>query len=368
MNLFRLEEYLTQYEFSAPYLLCCSDAESFSMQEIVALGSNDDQQLWQKLRLSYTETFGHPILRETIAKALYPNLLAENILCFAGAEEGIFASLYTLLNESDHAIVITPCYQSLLEIPLLKGATVTQIELKEEQQWRINIDEIKRAITKNTKCVVMNFPHNPSGQIISQEDQSALVRLCDGHGIWLFADEVYRLLGKPKMPWANPAAVTYNKGISLGVMSKAFGMAGLRIGWIACQDKKMLHTIKQMKDYLSICNSAPAEILSIIALNNKEAILKRNNDIVANNLGLLDVFFAEYKNLFSWVRSEGGCVGFVRYLADEPIEIFCKRAVEKAGVLLLPASIYDVKTNHFRIGFGRKNMHEALDAFRKFLQ
>ena len=132
---FKLEEYLTRYEFSAPYLLCCSDAESFSMQEIIDLGDSEDKKMWENLRLGYTETTGMPLLREQIAKSLYPTLNADNILCFAGAEEGIFAALNVLCGPSDHVIVLTPCYQSLLEIPASIGADVTSIALREENDW-----------------------------------------------------------------------------------------------------------------------------------------------------------------------------------------------------------------------------------------
>ncbi|MCS5707648.1 aminotransferase class I/II-fold pyridoxal phosphate-dependent enzyme [Candidatus Berkiella cookevillensis] len=367
MKAFKLEEYLTQYEFSSPYLLCCSDAESFTMQEIIALASPEDRKLWDDLRLHYTEPYGLPLLREEIAKSLYPDLTAENILCFAGAEEGIFASLYTLSEPGDHVIVLTPCYQSLLEISQLKGATVTQVLLREENHWCIDIKEIESAIQENTKCVIINFPHNPTGQVITQAALSELVALCDKHGIWLFSDEVYRLLGSPQEPWAEPAACKYPKALSLGVMSKAFGMAGLRVGWVACQDIELLHKIKKMKDYLSICNSAPAEVMSLIALKNKAKILDRNNKIVSDNLILLDQFMAEYQHLFSWQRPQGGCVGFVQYKGNESIDEFCEALIKKSGVLLLPASVYDYPSQYFRIGYGRKNMPEALERLKAFI-
>ncbi|MFN7881548.1 MAG: aminotransferase class I/II-fold pyridoxal phosphate-dependent enzyme, partial [bacterium] len=169
-------------------------------------------------------------------------------------------------------------------------------------------------------------------------------------------------------PWASPAACLYDKALSVGVMSKAFGMAGLRIGWIACQNKEILQKIEYMRHYTSMCNSAPAEILSIIALNNKDAILERNNKIVADNLNLLDQFFTEYSHLFEWVRPQGGCVGFVKYKGIGSIESFCERLVNKQNVLLIPASIYNYASNHFRIGFGRKNMPQCLDQLKEFLR
>lgn len=360
LNLFKLEEYLTQYEFSSPYLLCCSDAESFSMSEVIAIADKEEQDLWENLSLKYTEPFGHPLLRKTIAKAMYQKMESDNILCFAGAEEGIYCALQVLCELGDHVIVLTPCYQSLKEIPRTKGCEVTAIELKEENHWKINLEEIKQAIQSNTKCLVMNFPHNPTGQVISQEELTALVALLEQHGIWLFSDEVYRDLGMSQKPWAMTAADSYDRALSLGVMSKAFGMAGLRVGWVACQNKAIIHEIKRMKDYVSICNSAPSEVLSLIALRNKQHFLNRNNQIVCHNLALLDAFFLKYSDRFEWVKPQGGCVGFVRYLSDESVDVFCERLVKQHGILLMPASIYDFPSNHFRIGFGRRNMPEVL--------
>jgi aspartate/methionine/tyrosine aminotransferase len=368
MNIFKLEEYLARYEFSAKYLLCCSDAESFAMPEIIGMADEQERDLWNNLRLGYTEAPGLPLLRATVAHELYNGLDAENILMFAGAEEGIFCALNAIIEEDDHVIVLTPCYQSLLEIPKSKGADITEIQAKEENDWRIDLRAIYDAIKPNTKCIIINFPHNPTGQVIEQDELQALIEICEQRGIWLFSDEVYRLLGKPHKPWASPAACIYNKALSLGVMSKAFGMAGLRIGWIACQDKAILKKIEQMKHYTSICNSAPSEVLTLIALRNKDAILERNNKIVADNLRLLDQFLIEYRHLFEWVRPQGGCVGFVKYKGPGSIETFCERLVNKQNVLLMPASIYDYESNHFRIGFGRKNMPQCLDQLKEFLR
>lgn len=364
---FKLEEYLTKYEFSSPYLLCCSDAESFSIQELLAMANPSDRKLWDDLRLNYTEPYGMSQLRAQIAASLYPGLEPANILCFAGAEEGIFACLHVLCEPENHVIVLTPCYQSHTEVPLLKGASVTEVSLKAKNQWHIDVNEIALAIKQNTVGVVINFPHNPTGQVITQRELENLVFLCQQHDLWLFSDEVYHLLGSPKEGWATPAALAYPKAISLSVMSKAYGMPGLRIGWIACQDKKLIHQCKQMKDYLSICNSAPSEVISLIALKNKETILARNNGIVSENLHLLDQLMADFPYLFEWTRPQGGCVGFVKYKGKEPVDQFCQQLVQEKGVLLLPASVYGSTEPYFRIGFGRKNMPEALSKLKEHL-
>lgn len=367
INIFKLEDYLGVYEFVAKYLLCCSDAESFLMSEILSMASSEERKLWDNLLLAYTESKGLPILRKTVSDELYSGLEADNILMFAGAEEGIFCTLHALIEADDHVIVLKPCYQSLLEIPKLKGADLSEIGLKEEHDWRIDLQDIKNAIKPNTKCIIINFPHNPTGQVIEEDELRGLVDICESKGILLFSDEVYRLLGLPNKQWAQPAAEIYNKAISLGVMSKAFGMPGLRIGWVACQDKAILKKIEQMKHYTSICNSAPSEILSIISLKNKDKILQRNNKIVEDNLKILDQFFIEYRHLFEWVRPQGGCVGFVKYKGLESIDSFCDRLVQQKSVLLIPASIYNHDSNYFRIGFGRKNMSESLEKLKEFV-
>ncbi len=364
---FKLEQYLAQYEFSAPYLLCCSDAESWSMQEILDLASAEESMLWNNLRLGYTETHGMPLLRKTIAQTLYPGLSQDNILCFAGAEEAIFCALSTLVQPEDHVIVLTPCYQSLLEIPKLRGCSVTTLSLRAESQWRLDLEAIRQAITPSTKWLVLNFPHNPTGQVLTRDELQALIELLDHHGIWLFSDEVYRLLGPKKTSWALPAACLYPRALSLGVMSKAFGLAGLRVGWIACQDFKALEQIASTKNYTSICNSAPSEILSLITLSNAQHVLGRNNAILDHNLALLDGFMARHKDLFSWSRPQGGCVGFVRYHGEKNVDDFCKELRESKGVLLLPGHVYDAHEPYFRIGFGRKNMPQALALLENYL-
>lgn len=365
-NTFKLEDYYGKHEFKTKYMLSSSDAESWSLEEILAMANPEELKLWNEQRFGYTEIWGLPALRERIAQTMYPGLSSHNVLCFAGAEEGVFCALLTLCKPEDHVIVLTPSYQSLTEVPQSIGCEVTSIELKEEEQWRINIAAIEQAIKPNTKVVVINFPHNPTGQVITPEELSVLIALLKKHDIWLFSDEAYRLLGATQN-WAQPAACLYDKALSLGVMSKAYGMPGLRIGWIACQNTELLKRIAEMKMYTSLCNSGPAEILSLIALRNSDTILKRNNAIVAQNLMLLDAFFEKYSHLFSWVRPQGGCTGFVKYLGKGTVEDFCQQTINEAQILLLPGSVYTAPSKHFRIGFGRKNMPEALAHFEALI-
>ncbi len=365
---FKLVEYLAPREFAAPHLLCASDTESWSASELLAMGDEGDLERWRTMTLGYNEIEGSLRLREVLIKALYPELNPHQVGTFAGAEEAIFCTLSSLLHPGDHVIALTPCYQAMLEVPKLRGCTITALELKRENDWRIDIEAIKAALTPQTKWVLINFPHNITGQIINRDEMGELIALLDLHGIWLFSDEVYRLSGPKETIWPQPAACLYHRAISVGVLTKPYGLSGLRMGWIACQDHQVVASVMKMKHYLSICNSAPNEILSEIALKNIDSILERNNSIISDNLHHLDLFFEEYGDLFSWVRPQGGCVGFVEYHGPERIDEFCDRMIQKAGVLLVPASVYDYDAPYFRLGFGRFNLPEVLQHFEAFIR
>lgn len=363
---FQLEEYFAQWEFKAPYLLCSSDAESWSLSEVLTFADKETTNLWEGLRLSYTESTGLPLLREEIA-TLYPGCNAENILCLAGAEEGIFCAATALLSPGDHAIVVTPCYQSLFDIPKHTGAEVSTIALSELESWELDPNRVRSAIRPNTKMLWINFPHNPTGSRLRSEQLNEIVSLARRHGIILFSDEVYRLLDGSDSTPEPPAASIYEHALSLGVMSKSYGMAGLRIGWVASKDVEMLKQIERVKHYTSICNSAPAEILALIALRAQDKILARNNNIVRENLTTLDQFFQDYSSLFAWVKPKGGCVGFPRYCGPEGVDQLAAELVAQKGVLLLPGRVYDWPGDHFRLGFGRKNFAEGLSRLKAFV-
>ena len=168
-------------------------------------------------------------------------------------------------------------------------------------------------------------------------------------------------------------ADVYERGLSLNVMSKSYGLPGLRVGWIACQDAEVISKMERMKHYLSICNSGPSERLTMIALRNKSKILARNCAIVDENLDKWDAFFAKYPDLFDWQRPDGSCMAFPRYKGADGVDAFCKSLVEDSGVLFLPSTIYSSVLGHtpkdrFRLGFGRLNLNEGLEALETHMR
>jgi aspartate/methionine/tyrosine aminotransferase len=363
---FKLEDYLSQWEFKAPFLFCCSDSESMSLQELLELADPESLSLWNTLRLGYTEAPGHPLLRGEIAKS-YDGFEAEDILTFSGAEEGIFCAMQALLEKGDHVIVITPCYQSLKALPQSMGAEVTLVALEEDKDWALDLALVKKAMRSNTKMIVINFPHNPTGSILDHQTFKGLLDIAKQANAYVFSDEVYRLLEFEKIDRLPPACTVYEKAISLSVTSKSLGLAGLRVGWIATKDRVALDKMLQVRFYTSICNSAPSEILALIALRAQQKILARNLAIIQQNLVQVDDVLNQHSDLFSWVRPKGSCTGFVKYHGPHSIEKLAEDLVLKEGVLILPGHVYDVSGPYFRIGFGRKNMGEALKRFERYM-
>lgn len=364
---FKLEEFWKKYEFTAPYLLCCSDAESWKLSELVEFADPESKQLWESLSLGYTEPPGFPLLRKEIAN-LYSQIDAEHIITFAGAEEGIYCAMRTLIEPGDHVIVIDPCYQSLKTLPESFGAHVTSIQLDFAKKWRLELEELEKAFLPNTKLLVLNYPHNPTGAVLEKHVFEGLIKLARKYGTYIFCDEVYRYLEIDEKDQLPSIADAYEKGITLNVMTKAFGLAGLRIGWIATQNDDFLQKVCSYKLYTSICNSAPSEILALIALRAKDKILKRNRQILLRNLEVLDAFMKRNQKLLSWERPKGGTMAVLKLMLPTPIEKLFKELVDKAGVLIMPGSVFDLPGNFFRIGFGRKNMIDILDRFEQFLK
>jgi len=369
---FRLERYFARWEFAARHHLTASDAETLTIDELLALAPPEQREAFGALPLSYVPTWGTPELRAAIA-ATYDAVEPDDVLVFAGAEEGMFWALQELVGPGDHAIVTVPNYQSAESVPRATGATVDGLVLRAEDGWAPDLDALEALLRPETRLIAINFPHNPTGAVPDRATMVRLAALCDERGIRLFSDEVYRGLELDPSRTLPQAADLSETALSLNVMSKAYGLPGLRIGWIACRDHALLERLEQRKHYTSICNAGPSERLATIALAAAEPILARNRAIIAENLPLFDAFFAAWPDHFDWVRPQGGCVAYPRLLTGESSAAFCARAIEEAGVLLLPGDVYasdlgDTPGERFRIGVGRRDPGPALQALDALLR
>ncbi len=358
---FKLERYFAEYEFTAKYLLSSSDCESLKLQELLKMADNKTINLWNDLRLGYTETMGHPLLKNKISE-LYINSNSDDVLT-AVPEEGIFISFYSMLNKDDEVIVIHPAYQSLYSIPQLIGCNVKFWKFRYNKQWYLDIKELKKILTNKTKMIIVNFPHNPTGFIPDNNFIDELISLADKYGIYIFSDEMYRFLEFNRK--FTSLYELYNKSIVLSGLSKSFGLPGLRSGWIITKDKNVLETIKMMKDLTTICSSAPSEILSIIALDNKENIVKKNIDIVKNNLNVFKEFIDYISDFFEYYQPDGSSVGFFKYIGKGTAKNFCNKVLKKLSIMMVYGELFDFYDNFIRIGFGKKDFSEIMDILKK---
>ena len=363
---FELERYFARWEFAVRHLLCASDVEGWPMGELLAIADDETAALWSDLRLGYTEAPGHPLLRREIA-SLYDTATPDDVLVLSGAEEGIFALVNVLLEPGDHAIVTWPGYQSLYEVARACGADVGLHELREDAGWAIDVEALRRQVTPRTKLVVINAPHNPTGMLPDRATFEAIVDIAAEAGAYLLVDEVYRFLEVDEADRLPAGIDAGSHVISLGVMSKSFAMAGLRIGWLATRDADVLRRVAAFKDYTTICASAPSEILAIIGLRGRDAVLARSRSIVLDGLVAVDELLLRWPGELSWVRPRGGSIGFPRLRDGLDVDRFAAELVEAEGVLILPGSRFGYPGNHFRIGFGRGDIEAAIGGLERHL-
>ena len=362
---FGLERFFARHEFSARHLLCASDCESLSIDELLAMEPGA-ASAFGRMRLGYTESAGAPGLRRAISR-LYRSVEPEEVLVTAGAEEAIFLVMHAVLCAGQQIIVHQPCYQSLAEVARSAGARVVPWQAREERGWELDPDELPRLAGRGTRALVLNVPHNPTGWLMGREAFLKTAGFADREGLLLFSDEVYRGL-EPSPDLLLPAAVDVSAtAVSLGVLSKTYGLPGLRIGWIATHNAPLLQRVAELKDYTTICSSGPSEFLAEVALRHAAEIADRNRRLIDANLALLDAFLSRRSDTLSWRRPRAGPVGFCRVLRGDG-ELLCQRARETEGVLLAPGRLFGHGGSHFRIGFGRMGFAAALAALERFLE
>jgi aspartate/methionine/tyrosine aminotransferase len=354
---FRIERFYAEYEHSTRFMLSSSDCQSRTIAELLELEPDARERLLE-CWCGYTEPLGHPELRQAIA-LLYEQTGPTEVVVTSCAEEGIFLLNHALLRPGDHAIIETPCYESALQVARSAGAQVSQWERHFEDGWTHDLDALAGLIRPTTRLLYINQPHNPTGTLMARRVFEDVIGLARAHGLVLFSDEVYRELEHNPADRLPAACDLYDRAVSLGSISKSYGLPGLRIGWVATRDASIREAVSTLKDYTTICASAPSEFLTALALRNRQVLLDRNLAIVRDNLPLLDAFFERHAGTFKWTRPTASPIGFPRVTGIDNLARYCAQLAE-IGVLLLPGSVYD-QPAHVRIGFGRANMPEALE-------
>ncbi|MCG8606231.1 pyridoxal phosphate-dependent aminotransferase, partial [bacterium] len=286
----------------------------------------------------------------------------------AGAEDAIFNVMNCVLEPGDHVIVQSPTYQSLFEVAHSIGAQIMKWEAEETNDWKLDFRFLEQHIQPNTTALVINCPNNPTGYLMSRNDLCAIGEFARERNLTIVSDEVYAFLEYNESDRL-PAACDLNEcAVSIGALSKSFGLPGLRIAWVATRNRRLFERLAAFKDYTTICNSAPSELLATIALRNKKSLLARNRGIIEHNLAELNGFFAAHTADFNWRSPKAGPVAFPSLRSTENAQQFSDRLLNAGGVLLLPGTIYDESyTHNFRIGFGRRNVSECLQKLRELI-
>ncbi len=363
---FAIERYFARYEFKAKYLLSSSDCDGFPMKYVLDLASNEELEHWNNLRLGYTETRGSEHLRHAIMQH-YETIGFDNILvCSPG--EANFALMNVLLQRGDHVICMSPMYQSMYQVAKSIGCKLIFWKPdNSNNQWYYDPSHLEKLITSKTKLIVVNFPHNPTGYSPGSSDFNAIITIARKNGITLFSDEMYRFLTQNPENEIQSACDLYENAVSLWGTAKTFGLGGLRLGWLTSRNNDILNKVEAFKDYLSICNSAPSEILGTIALNNIDQFVQPNIKKIKSNLEVFRQFSERNKDFLNFYEPNAGSTAFVKLKIKESAMAYAERLVQETGIMLLPSETFEYGTKHARIGFGRENLPEILDIFEKYI-
>lgn len=361
---YRLAAFQAEYAAKADFQMGASAAQALTLQELLSLADETELKPWHALSLGYSSSQGDGLLRETIAE-FYPGLDSSHIITFAGAQEAIFVACHALLHPGDRIQVILPLFEPLSLVAEGIGARVDAVELQAQAAggWRLDLDRWRDAVHASTRMAMINFPHNPTGSLISAQELQQMVEHCERNDCWLFSDEVFRGLEYRPDEQLPPVASLSRKGLSLGVMSKAYGLPGVRVGWIACRDTDLIARMLEIKRYLSICNGRTDEQLATIALRHAPEILRRSRATIQGNLHLLKTKLASFDDTLQWLEPDAGCVAFPRLKQAMTATVFAQGVLERAGVMLIPGACFRWDDTHVRVGFGQSNFAKALQRF-----
>ncbi len=407
INPFVLERYFAKHEFTAKYMLSSSDCDGFPMSYILEQATLQERELWNTLALGYTEGPGSGFLRESICRH-YPGAKPENVLV-ASPGELSFILMNLLMEgvERPHAVVVSPAYQSLYEVLNSLGCEVSFWSANMHPDgWKFDIGQLRSLVREETRLIVINFPHNPTGAYLSRAELDEVVDIARSCGAYLYSDEMYRdLIIDPSVEAVPSVFELYEKGVALWGTAKSFGLAGLRTGWFVSQDVELLDRIMAFKEYLSICNSAPSEVLTAIALNHSERFIGPNIAKIRGNVAYFEQVLSSGKLPFfgEFVSPKAGSVAFVpidvtragvvlggasadcasveygcgvKIAGGSSVESGCKSnvlesvrsavgfsnaLVEQTGIMTIPSEMFEYPGAYLRIGFGRECFKEVVD-------
>lgn len=342
---FLTEQWMNDYETRAVYNLTDTSCKALSWPQLYELA----KPLLQDVKLDYGAIPGDAALRKEIL-SLYQDDKQETLTLCNGALNGNELVMNLLLNPGDHVITIAPGYQQYVTLPERLGCSVTQIPL-DEKDWSFSLEDAEKAIQPNTRLFVFANPSNPTGTWLNKEKLEGLAELCRKHDLWILCDEVYRIPSRQ----AASIADLYEKGIVTSSLSKLFGLAGLRLGWIK-GNPQLIHDINVYRDYSFISTGPLIDRLALAALQNKEQLIRKAGKTIRENRKIISEWLESSKE-FDLVLPEHGTVCFLHYHRDADSKTLAKDLLEKEGIFFVPGSCFG-KEGYLRLGLGQE--HEDL--------
>ncbi len=350
---FNMASYSLNWPIAGATAMHSSNPEPFTWDELQQLTQLDLKQSLLQAPLNYESNQGSITVREALSEKLYKQCQPHHIALTSGAQEGIYVLTNSLLEAGDEVVTFTPCFEPLVTVARSLGAKVKTVALDAKDNWSIPWPKFEQAITTKTKLVIINFPHNPTGTSISNSDLQHIINLCDQYGCWLFSDEVFRGLEHEGSPL--PAvADCYDKGVSMGVMSKSMALPGVRLGWLVTQNPRLLQNWLSIKAYLSICQSSLDAQLTAQLIPHSEKLLKRNRDIIMTNKA--SVYGMTNNNPeFHLSESKGAGTVFVELKSFKSAENFCIEVLKKHRIFIIPSAAFVTDFSGFRLTLGQRN-------------
>ena len=364
---FAVEEWMNEYETGARYNIAETCVDSVSLDELFALTGESKDKFLSKFcatRLTYGDIWGSNALREGVCR-LYRTVRPDEVVLThgaAGANHHVFCSL---ISAGDRVVSIMPTYQQLYSIPEAIGADVAIMHLKQGNHYLPDLDELKALVTPGTKMVCINNPNNPTGALMSRELLEQIIEIARGVDAYVLCDEVYRHLTQAD-GWCESVADLYEKGISVGSMSKVFSLAGIRMGWIATHDKAAVKAFLSHRDYNLISCGMFDDAVASLALRHSDEMIRRNQAIVRENLAILDEWMQAHPH-FYYTKPQAGTTALVYYDFDIPSYEFCERLYHGTGSFVTPGDCFE-QPHSMRIGYAcdAQTLKDGLAALADF--
>lgn len=360
---FLLDAWLDQYEHNIDFDLAASTGPKWTVNDILALADDQTRHRFLNHNLVYSRPAGGDSLRQAIAEM--QGVPAEAVQVVTGASEALVALMWLAAEPGANVIIPQPGFTTFSALPESLGVETRLYRVRRENGFRIDPDEIKRLADSKTKLILVNSPHNPTGATIADKEMDALHAFTAERGIQLVSDEVYHPIYHGRQA---KSAARLPHATVISDLSKAFSIAGVRTGWMIEHDPQRRQQYWNARAYFSISNTSTGEILSEIAIRNRDAVLGKAQEFATRNLALLDRFMAEHRDVLGWIAPRGGMTAFPWLVSGEDARPFCQAAADQ-GILLAPGDCFD-EPAHFRLGFAAAGdkFSKALNRFGAFIK